>query len=205
MQNSHSRCGCGGARVFECVDYPMPMARRLTLDDRDDRGRDWVQRERPEVELEFSDPTSGRDSKSDPISGRKKILSTATTRRRTRRKRTKDNETEPRRDERVLLDRVVDRLGGLSGWPFGRLVLDPPKTLRMSPGLARTQNRPNLNRICIEKYTDFDGRRIREFCPSRTRPDLLLFRLLGGTDFRVGFFASSFREFVSFRRRHFFG
>ena len=74
MQNSHSRCGCGGARVFECVDYPMPTARRLTLDDRDDRGRDWVQRERPEVELEFSDPTSGRDSKSDPISGRKKNL-----------------------------------------------------------------------------------------------------------------------------------
>ena len=105
----------------------------------------------------------------------------------TRRKRTKDNETEERRDERVLLDRVVDRLGGLSWWPSGRPVLDPPKTLEMSPGPARTQNRPILNRICIEKYTDFDGRRIREFCPSRTRPDLVLFRVLGGTDFRVGF------------------
>ena len=70
VQNSDSRCGCGGAQVFECVDDPMPTVerRRLTLDDRDDRGRDWVQRERPEVELEFSDPTSGRDSKSDPIS-----------------------------------------------------------------------------------------------------------------------------------------
>ena len=100
----------------------------------------------------------------------------------TRRKRTKDNETEERRDERVLLDRVVDRLGGLSWWPSGRPVLDPPKTLEMSPGPARTQNRPILNKICIEKYTDFDGRRIREFCPSRTRPDLVLFRALGGID-----------------------
>ena len=73
MQNSHSRCGCGGARVFECVDDPMPTVerRRLTLDDRDDRGRDWVQRERPEVELEFSNPTVGRDKKYDPTSGRK--------------------------------------------------------------------------------------------------------------------------------------
>ena len=45
--------------------------RRLTLDDRDDRRRFRVQRERPEVELEFSNPTVGRDKKSDPTSGRK--------------------------------------------------------------------------------------------------------------------------------------
>ena len=90
-------------------------------------------------------------------------------------------EAEQRRDERVLLDRVVDRLGALSGWPSGRPVLDPPKTLEMSPGPARTQNRPILNRICIEKYTDFDGRRIREFCPPRTRPDLVSFGPLAGS------------------------
>ena len=55
VQNYHSRCGCGGAQVFECVDDPMPTIerRRITLDDRDDRRRDRVQRERPEVELEF--------------------------------------------------------------------------------------------------------------------------------------------------------
>ena len=73
MQNSHSRCGCGGALVFECVDDSTPRIerRRLTLDDRDDRRRDRVQRERPKVGLEFSNPTSGRDKKSDPTSGRK--------------------------------------------------------------------------------------------------------------------------------------
>ena len=62
VRNYHSRCGCGGAQVFECVDDPMPTIerRRLTLDDRDDRRRDRVQRERPEVEIEFSNPTSGR-------------------------------------------------------------------------------------------------------------------------------------------------
>ena len=93
----------------------------------------------------------------------------------------------------MLLDRVVDRLGGLSGRPSGRPVWDPPKTLQMGPGPARARNRPILNRVCIEKYTDFDGRRIREFCLSRTRPDLVLFRALGGIDFRVGFL----RVFVS--------
>ena len=53
VRNSHSRCGCGGAQVFECVDDPMSTVerRRLTLDDRDDRRRDRVQRERPEVEI----------------------------------------------------------------------------------------------------------------------------------------------------------
>ena len=93
----------------------------------------------------------------------------------------------------MLLDRVVDRLGGLSGRPSGRPVSDPPKTPQMGPGPARARNRQILNRDCIEKYTDFDGRRIREFCPSRTRPDLVLFRALGGTDFRVRFL----RVFVS--------
>ena len=138
VRNSHSRCGCGGAQVFECVDDPMPTVerRRLTLDDRDDRGRDPGPGERPEGELEFSDPTFGRNKKSYPTSGRKKKLPTATTRRRRRRKRTEDNETEQRRDERVLLDRVADRLGGLSGRPSGRPVLDPPKTLKMSPAGA---------------------------------------------------------------------
>ena len=104
-----------------------------------------------------------------------------------RTKRTEDNETEQRRDERVLLDGVVGRLGGLSGRASGGPVSDPPKTRQMGPGPARARNRQILNRHCIEKYTDFDGRRIREFCPSRTRPDLVLFRVLGGTDFRVGF------------------
>ena len=117
----------------------------------------------------------------------KKILPTQTSRRGTERETTDDNEREQRRDERVLLDRVVDRLGGLSGRPSGRPVPDPPKTSQMGPGPARARNRQILNRDCIEKYTDFDGRRIREFCPSRTRPDLVLFRVLGGTDFRVGF------------------
>ena len=65
VRNYHSRCGCGGAQVFECVDDPMPTVerRRLTLDDRDDRRRYRVRRERPEVELEFSDPTPGRNKK----------------------------------------------------------------------------------------------------------------------------------------------
>ena len=81
----------------------------------------------------------------------KKILPTTTSRTTTERKRTEDNETEQRRDERVLLDRVVDRLGGLSGRPSGRPVLDVPKTLQMGPGLARTQNRQILNKISIEK------------------------------------------------------
>ena len=83
----------------------------------------------------------------------------------------------------MLLDRVVDCLGGLSGWLSGRPVSDPPKTPQMGPGLAGARNRQILNRTSIEKYTDFDGRRIREFCSSRTRPDLVLFRALGGIGF----------------------
>ena len=63
----------------------------------------------------------------------------------------------------------------------------PRKRPKWAPGPAGARNRQILNRTSIEKYTDFDGRRIREFCPSRTRPDLVLFRVLGGTDFRVGF------------------
>ena len=77
VRNSHSRCGCGGAQVFDCVDDPMPTVERrrlTTLDDREDRGRDRGPGERPEVEVEFSDPTSGRNNKSDPTSGRKKKL-----------------------------------------------------------------------------------------------------------------------------------
>ena len=130
---------------------PTIERRRLTLDDRDDRRRDWVRRERPEVELEFSNPTSGR-KKNNPTFGReKKILPTTTSRRRTERKRTEDFETEQRRDERVLLHRVVDRLGGLSGRPSGRPVSDPPKPPRMGPGPAGARNRQILNRISIEK------------------------------------------------------
>ena len=117
----------------------------------------------------------------------KKILPTTTSRRTTERKRTEDNETEQRRDERVLLDRVVDRLGGLSGRPSGRPVSDLPKTPPMGPGPAGAQNRHILNRTSIKKSSDSDGRRIREFSSSRTRLDLLLFRALGGTDFRVPF------------------
>ena len=50
---SRSRCGCGGAQVFECVHDLMGRIerRRSTLDDCDDRRRDRVQRERPEVEI----------------------------------------------------------------------------------------------------------------------------------------------------------
>ena len=144
VRNSHSRCGCGGAQVFECVDDSTPRIerRRLTLDDRDDRRCDRVQRERSKVRLEFSNPTSGR---------KKEILPTTTSRRKNERKRTEDYETEQRRDERVLLDRVVDRLGGLSGRPSGRPVSDLPKTSRMGPGPAGAQNRQILNRTLIEK------------------------------------------------------
>ena len=126
VRNSRSRCGCGGAQVFECVRDLMRRIerRRLTLDDCDDRRHDRVQRERPEAEMECSNPTSGQ-KKTNPTFGRKKkILPTTTSRRRTERETTEDNETEGRRDERVLLDRVVARLGGLSGRP----VSDPPKT-----------------------------------------------------------------------------
>ena len=74
-----------------------------------------------------------------------------TSRRTTERKRTEDNETEQRRDERALSDRVVDRLGGLSGRPSGRPVSDLPKTPRMGPGPARAPNRQIVNRTSIKK------------------------------------------------------
>ena len=84
-------------------------------------------------------------------------------RRRTERERTEDNETEQRRDERVLLDRVVDRLGGPSRRLSGRPVLETPKTLPMGPGPARAQHRQISNKDLIKKCTDSDGWRIWEF------------------------------------------
>ena len=154
VRNSHSRCGCGGAQVFECFDDSMPRIerRRLTLDGCDDRRRDRVRRERPEVQIEFSNPTSGHKKKTTPTFGRKKdILPTTTSRRRTEGERGEDDETEERRDERVLLDGVVGRLGGLSGRPSGRPVSDLPKTPPMGPGPAGAQNRQILNRTSIKK------------------------------------------------------
>ena len=154
VRTSRSRCGCGGAQVFECVHDLMRRIerRRLTLDDCDDRRRDRVQRERPEVEIEFSNPTSGhRKQNSSDLLTSKKILPTQTSRRGTERETTDDNEREQRRDERVLLDRVVDRLGGLSGRPSGRPVSDPPKTSQMGPGPAGPRNRQIYNRTSIEK------------------------------------------------------
>ena len=56
-------------------------------------------------------------------------------RRGTERETTDDNEREQRRDERVLLDRVVDRLGGLSGRPSGRPVSDSRKPPKWARGL----------------------------------------------------------------------
>ena len=90
--------------------------------------------------------------KTTPTFGRKKdILPTTTSRRRTEGERGEDDETEERRDERVLLDGVVGRLGGLSGRPSGRPVSDLPKTPPMGPGPAGDQNRHILNRTLIEK------------------------------------------------------
>ena len=75
VRTSRSRCGCGGAQVFECVGGSMPRIerRRLTLDGCDDRRRDRVQRERPEAERYFSNPTFGQQ-KSNPAFGRKKKI-----------------------------------------------------------------------------------------------------------------------------------
>ena len=81
------------------------------------------------------------------------------------------------------MDRVVDRLGGLSRRLSGRPVLEPPKTLPMGPGPAGAPKRQILNRDLIKKCTDFDCRQIRGFWPSRTRLDLVHFRDLGKTDF----------------------
>ena len=83
----------------------------------------------------------------------------------------------------MFLDRVVDRLGGLSGRPSGRPVSDLPKTPRMGPGPAGTQNRHFLNKTSIEKCHDSDGRRIRGFWSSRPRPDSPSFGPLVGPIF----------------------
>ena len=153
--------------------------RRLTLDDRTDRQRERVQRERSKVECECCNPTCGRNKKSNPTSGRKqKNLPRTTSRRRTRQKRTEDNETEQRRDERVLLDRVVDRLGGLSGRPSGRPVSDLPKTPFRGPGPLEAQNVPIVTRIVSESTRDFDGLRTVEFRPLRPVPFRWLARVV---------------------------
>ena len=100
------------------------------------------------------------EPKTNPTSGRRKeILPTTTTsRRRTERERTEDDETEQRRDERVLLDRVVDRLGGLSGRPAGRPVSDAPKTPWIGPEAALARNHEIVNTVSIENPTKDDGR-----------------------------------------------
>ena len=82
----------------------------------------------------------------------KKILPTTTSRRTTERKRTEDNETEQRRDERVVLDRVFDGLGGLSGRPSGRPVSDPPKTAPDAPGLARSGNGTKSTNLLLRSH-----------------------------------------------------
>ena len=51
----------------------------------------------------------------------------------------------------MLLDRVVDRVGGLSGRPSGHPVSDLPKTPQMGPGLAGAQKRQIVIRSLIEK------------------------------------------------------
>ena len=85
------------------------------------------------------------ENKTNPIWTQKENLTDddVTKKNRTR-ERTEDNETEQRRDEQVLLDRVVDRLGGLSGRPSGRPVSDPPKTTQMGPGPAGTPKSSNF-------------------------------------------------------------
>ena len=131
---------------------PRIERRRLTLDDRDDRRRDQVQRERPKVGLEFFNPICGRKKiQSDLWTQKENLTDDDVTNKNRTRERTEDNETEQRRDERVFLDRVAERLGCLSGRPSGRPVSDPPKTTRMGAGLARAQNREMLNKTLIEK------------------------------------------------------
>ena len=154
MQNSHSRCGCGGARVFECVDDPMLTIelRRLTLDDRDDRRRYRVQRERPEVELEFSNPTSGRDKKSDPTSGRKK----KSYRRRRHEEERDEREPKTTRQNKDVMNEC--------SWIVSLIVLEvspgdppdvpsrtPPKPPRWARGLLGPKTGHFLNRTLIEK------------------------------------------------------
>ena len=136
MRNSHSRCGCGGAQVFECVDDSTPRIerRRLTLDDRDDRRRDRVQRERPKVGLEFSNPTSGRKKK--PIA----LLDAKTKSYRRRR-----HEEEPDKREQKTTRLNKDLMNECS-WIVLLIVLEvspggppdvPSRTSRKSPRWAR--------------------------------------------------------------------
>ena len=169
----------------------------MTLDGR----RDRVQRERPRVEREFSNPTSGhrKRNSSDLLTPKKSY--------RRRRYEEEPNERPP----------MTTRENGMNEcfWIVSLIVLevspgDPPdvpsRTPRKPPkwarGPARARNRQILNRVCIEKYTDFDGRRIREFCPSRTRPDLDLFAGPGRDRFS-GRISWRLRFENSFRRGHF--
>ena len=83
----------------------------------------------------------------------------------------------------MLLDRVLHRLGGLSGRPSGRPVSEPPKTTRIGPGAAGARNRQIVNRASIKNPTEDDALRIREIWPSRTRLDLVPFRDPAGIEF----------------------
>ena len=115
-------------------------------------------------------------------------LTKTTTRRRRRLTRTEEDKRERRCDERVLLDRVALIVSELSpGGPLDDPFWYRPKTTQMGPGPAGAQNRHFLNSPSIEKAPDLDGRRIGEFCPSRTRLDLVPFRVPPGTVSRVGF------------------
>ena len=143
MRNSRSRCGCGGARVFECVHDLMGRIerRRLTLDDCDDRRRDRVQRERAEVETESSNPTSGhrKQNESDLDAKRKSY--------RRRRHEEEPNEREPktmRQNEDVMnecswiVSLIVLEVspGGSPDVPFW----NPRKPSRWARGLLGPQN-----------------------------------------------------------------
>ena len=67
---------------------PRIERRRLTLDDRDDRRRDRVHRERPKVGLEFSNPISGRKKKQSDLWTQKENLTDDDV---TKKNRTKEN------------------------------------------------------------------------------------------------------------------
>ena len=81
------------------------------------------------------------------------------------------------------MDRVVDRLGSLSGRPSGRPVSDPPKTPLIGPGAAPVRNRQIVNRAFFKNPTEDDGLRIREIRFSRTHLDLVPFRDPAGIEF----------------------
>jgi len=136
VRNSRSRCGCGGAQVFECFHDLMGRIerRRPTLDDCDDRRRDRVQRERAELEIKFSNPTSGRrkQNESDLDAKRKSY--------RRRRHEEEPNEREPKttRQNKDVMNECF--------WVVSLIVLevspgDPPdvpfRTLRKPPGSVR--------------------------------------------------------------------